>query len=133
MRTLRAAMLGTTMVAVPLAMGGPVVNALTLGTSWVRVDAVDNGDETVTLRVTNLDRENPITCAAVLTDPGAGPTTQAGFISLRADLAPGQSRSETRGTVPGHYRVAVRCDGEAWRYTVSPGSLFTVSPRSVAA
>ncbi|GED97283.1 hypothetical protein [Gordonia crocea] len=120
---------GAAAAAIPMAMGGPVANALTLGTSWVRVDAIDNGDETVTLRIVNLDRENPITCAAMLTDPAVGQAVRSDYLSLRAELQPGRAAAKTRGTVPGHYRVEVRCDGVEWRYLVTPGSLFTVSPR----
>ncbi len=132
MRLVRVAVAGTAAIAAPMIIS-PVANALTLGTSWVRIDAVDNGNETVTLRIVNLDRVNPIRCAAMLTDPAVGPGARPDYIALRADLAPGRSASKTRGTVPGHYRVEVRCDGQVWRYVVTPGSLFTVSPRTVVA
>ena len=128
MKVLQVAVAGTAAVTAPLVVS-PVVNAVTLGPSWVRVDAVDNGDETVTLRIGNLDRENPISCAASLTDLEVDEGVRSDYISLRAELAPGRSATKTRGTVPGHYRVEVRCDGRIWRYLVTPGSLFTVSPR----
>lgn len=128
MKALQVAVAGTAVVAAPLAVS-PVANALTLGTSWVRVDAIDNGDETVTLRVVNLDRHNRITCAATLTDPVVGQAVRSDYIALRAELAPGRSASQTRAALPGRYRVEVRCDGVVWKYIVSPGSMFTVSPR----
>ena len=132
MKAIQVAIAGTAAIAAPLATTS-VVNALTLGTSWVRVDAIDNGNETVTMRIVNLDRVNPIMCAATLTDPAVGQGVRSDYLSLRANLEPGKSMSKTRGTVPGNYRVEVRCDGRVWRYIVTPGSLFTVSPRLTAA
>lgn len=129
MRVLRFAVAGTAAVAAPAVVAPPVVNALTMGTSWVRVDAVDNGNETVTLHVANLDKKNAITCAVALSDAETEPSDRSDLLAVRVDLAPGGSTTRTRDTAPGHYRVGVRCDNDRWRYMVAPGSLFTVSAR----
>jgi uncharacterized phage protein gp47/JayE len=129
MKVLRFAVVGTAAVAAPVVVTTPIVNALTMGTSWVRVDAVDNGNETVTLRVANLDKQNTITCAIALSDAESGASLRSDLLAVHVDLAPGGSTTRTRDTEPGHYRVGVRCDNDRWRYTVAPGGLFTVSAR----